>query len=116
MSESEALSGDFRGALEDIAVPSYIIDSGGVIRWLNPAAIELVGDVRGRLFTSVVAPEDARRARDFFTRKIVGSVSHAETEGVLFKADRTRVALEISAVPLRSGDHIVGVFGQLVGE
>ena len=58
MSESEELSGDLREALEDVTVPSYVIDKAGVIRWLNPAAIELFGDVRGRLYTSVVAPED----------------------------------------------------------
>ena len=31
--------------------PSYAIDSSGVIRWVNPAALRLVGDVRGRQFT-----------------------------------------------------------------
>ena len=59
MSESEALAGDFRGALGNISVPSYVIDRAGVIRWVNPAAIELVGDVRGQHFTRVVAPEDS---------------------------------------------------------
>ncbi len=63
-----------------------------------------------------VAPEETRRARELFTRKIVGAVSATETEAVLFRADRTRVALEICAVPLKNGDHIVGVFGQLVSE
>ena len=116
MSEPEALAGDLRGALEDIRVPSYVIDRAGVIRWVNSAAIELVGDVRGQHFTMVVAPEETRRARDLFTRKIVGAVSVTETEGVLLRADRTRVAIEICAVPLRNGDRIVGVFGQLVGE
>ncbi len=116
MSESETLGGNFRGALENITVPSYVIDKAGVIRWVNPAAIDLVGDVRGRHFTEVVAPEDTRRAREFFTRKILGAVPATETEGVLLKADRTRVALEISAVPLKNGDRIVGVFGQLVSE
>ena len=116
MSESEALGGDFRGALENVTVPSYVIDTAGVIRWVNPAAIELFGDVRGRHYTSVVAPEETRRAREVFTRKIVGAVSATETEGVLLKADGTRVALELCAVPLRNGDRIVGVFGQLVGE
>ena len=116
MSESEALGGDFRGALENVAVPSYVIDRAGVIRWVNPAAIELVGDVRGRHFTSVVAPEETLRAREFFMRKIVGAVSATETEGVLLRADGTRVALEICAASLRNGDRIVGVFGQLVSE
>jgi len=114
--ESEALGGDFRDALENVTVPSYVVDTAGVIRWVNPAAMELVGDVRGRHFTSVVAPEETHRARELMTRKIVGSVRATETEGVLLRADRTRVTLEISAVPLRNGDRIVGVFGQLVGE
>jgi PAS domain S-box-containing protein len=116
MSESEALGGDFRDALENVAVPSYVLDRAGVIRWVNPATIELVGDVRGQHFTSVVAPEETLRARELFTRKIVGAVSATETEGVLLQADGARVALEICAVPLRNGDRIVGVFGQLVSE
>jgi PAS domain S-box-containing protein len=116
MSESEALGADFRGALENITVPSYVLDRTGVVRWVNPAAMELVGDVRGRHFTSVVAPEETRRTRELLTSKIIGAVSVTETEGVLLRADRSRVTLRISAVPLRNGDQIVGVFGQLVGE
>ena len=85
-------------------MPSYVIDKAGVIRWLNPAAIELFGDVRGRLYTSVVAPEEIRRAREVFTRKIIGAVSVTDGEAVFLRADRTRVALELSAVPLRNGD------------
>jgi PAS domain S-box-containing protein len=116
MDESATLGGDFREALENITVPSYVIDKAGVIRWVNPAAMELVGDVRGLHFTEVVAPEDTSRARELFTHKILGAVSATETKGVLFRADRTKVALEISAVPLKNGDRIVGVFGQLVSE
>ena len=59
-----ALGGDVEQALENVAVPSYVLDNTGVIRWLNPAAERLVGDVRGRHFTSVVAPEGTRRARE----------------------------------------------------
>ena len=116
MSESEALSGDLRAVLQDVTVPSYLVDKAGVIRWLNPAAIELFGDVRGRLYTSVLAPEDTRRAREIFTSKIIGAVAVTEAEAVFFNADRERVALELCAVPLRDGDHIVGVFGQVVSE
>jgi PAS domain S-box-containing protein len=114
--DSETLGGDFRDALENITVPSYVLDKTGVIRWVNQAAKALVGDVRGLHFTDVVAPEDTRRAHELFTRKILGAASATETEGVLFRADRTRVALEISAVPLKNGESIVGVFGQLVQE
>ena len=60
MSEPE-LSGDLRGVLQDFTVPSYVIDRAGVIRWLNPAAIELFGDVRGRLALGGRAAIDASR-------------------------------------------------------
>ncbi|HYX77089.1 MAG TPA: PAS domain-containing protein, partial [Gaiellaceae bacterium] len=59
--------------LDHVNVPSYVIDRAGVIRWLNSAARNLVGDVRGRQFTSVVAPEETRRARELFARKILGT-------------------------------------------
>jgi hypothetical protein len=63
MSELEAMAGDVEDAIERICVPAYMIDAHGIIRWLNPAARKLVGDVRGRQLTSVVAPEETRRAR-----------------------------------------------------
>jgi hypothetical protein len=46
-----------KDALEHVNVPSYVIDTAGVIRWVNPAGKRIVGDVLGRQFTSVVAPE-----------------------------------------------------------
>src|SRR5262245_197195 len=116
MSEPTALAGDFQQALEYVTVPSYVIDTAGVIRWVNPAAAAIVGDVRGRHFTSVVAPEDSRRSRESFTSKIVGAVAVTETEVTILNADRTRVSLEVCSVPLKDGDRIVGVFGQLVRE
>ena len=36
-------------ALEQINVPACVIDSGGRIRWLNEAAIRIVGDAVGKL-------------------------------------------------------------------
>jgi PAS domain S-box-containing protein len=114
MSESDAFGGDLQGALENVAVPSYIIDKAGVIRWVNAAAMKLLGDVRGRQFTSVVAPEETRRARELFTRKILGAASATEAEGAILGPDRSRVTVEVCAVPLKSGDRIIGVFGQLI--
>ena len=111
--ELRALGGDVEGALEDVNVPSYCIDAGGVIRWTNGAARRLVGDVRGRRFTSVVAPEDVRRSREVFAQKIAGTATVTDVEGVLLDEDGNRVAVEISSVPLRSGGHVVGVFGQV---
>jgi PAS domain S-box-containing protein len=99
--------------LEHVNVPSYVIDRAGVVRWVNRAAQNLVGDVRGRQFTSVVAPEETRRARELFARKVVGTAKVTDAGVVVIGSDGNRVAVEISSVPLVHGDHVVGVFGQV---
>ena len=109
------VGGDVEQALENIAVPSYVLDKTGVVRWINPAAEKLVGDVRGRHFTSVVAPEDSRRARELFTQKVLGTSPATEATGHLVSTAGRRVAVEISAVPLRDGQRVVGVFGLIEG-
>jgi DNA-binding CsgD family transcriptional regulator len=98
-----AVGGDVERALTGIPVPSYVLDTEGVIRWINPAAERLLGDVRGRHFTSVVGPEDRARARELFARKVLGTIEGA------------RVALGVNAVPLMDGKRVVGVFGLLTG-
>src|SRR5262245_30517840 len=111
-----AVGGDVEQALENIGVPSYVLDTTGIVRWINPAAERLVGDVRGRHFTSVVAPEDARRARELFTQKVLGTTTATDSSGVLLAASGERVAVEISSAPLMSGERVVGVFGLFEGE
>jgi len=109
------VGGDVEQALENIAVPSYVLDETGVVRWINAAAEQLVGDVRGRHFTSVVAAEDSRRARELFAQKVLGTTLATEATAQLVSTAGTRVAVEISAVPLRSGERVVGVFGLIEG-
>ncbi len=99
--------------LEHVNVPSYVVDAAGVIRWLNPAARRIVGDVDGHQFTSVVAPEETMRARDHFARKVVGTATVTDARFLLVDSEGGRVAVEISSVPLRRGEHVVGVFGQV---
>ena len=110
-----AVGGDAERALAGIPVPSYVLDTEGVVRWINPAAERLLGDVRGRHFTSIVGPEDRARARELFARKVLGTTAATETTGVFVSNDGTRVALEVSAVPLMGGERVVGVFGLLTG-
>jgi DNA-binding NarL/FixJ family response regulator len=105
------VGGDVEQALASVGVPSYVLDTTGVVRWINAAAERLVGDVRGHQFTSVVAPEDNRRARELFAKKVLGTAPATDAPGVLVSAAGTRVAVEISAVPLMSGERVVGVFG-----
>ena len=113
MATGFSVGGDIEQALGDVGVPSYVLDTTGVVRWINPAAERLVGDVRGRLFTSVVAPEDSRRARELFSRKVLGTATATDAPGVLLSTAGERVAVEISAVPLKNGERVVGVFGLL---
>lgn len=117
MSEKEtglkAISGDVESALERVRVPAYVIDRHGIIRWVNPAAMKIVGDVRGLQITSVLAPEERRRGREIFTRNLYGPPRGSDNRGVVLGADGERVEIEVSAVPLKQGDHVIGVFGQV---
>ena len=113
MATGLGVGGDVERALVGVGVPSYVLDRTGVVRWINPAAERLLGDIRGRQYTSVVAPEDNRRARELFTRKVLGTAPATDATGVLVSTDGTRVAVEISAVPLMNGERVVGVFGLL---
>jgi PAS domain S-box-containing protein len=111
MATGLGIGGDVERALDTVGVPSYVLDTTGIVRWINPAAERLVGDVRGRQFTSVVAPEDSRRARELFSRKVLGTAPATDATGVLVSTAGTRVGVEISSVPLMNGERVVGVFG-----
>ena len=113
VSKLRAIGADVERALEQVNVPSYVIDSTGVVRWVNAAARRLVGDVRGRQFTSVVDADDTRRAREVFAQKIAGTASVTDSEVVLLGQDGHRVSVEVSSVPLHHGGRVIGVFGQL---
>ena len=109
------VGGDVEQALAGLPVPSYVLDTTGVVRWLNPAAERLLGDVRGRHFTSIVGAEDKAKAQELFARKVLGTTAATEASGVFVSTDGTRLALEVSAVPLMGGERVVGVFGLLTG-
>jgi PAS domain S-box-containing protein len=112
MSHLRAMGADLPDALDRVKVPSYVIDEHGIIRWLNSAAEALVGDVRGRQFTSVVAPEETHRARDAFFKHFVGE-EDVDAPVVLLDEVGDRVSVEVSSVCLFRGHRVVGVFGQL---
>jgi PAS domain S-box-containing protein len=105
------VGGDVEQALESVGVPSYVLDTTGIVRWINPAAERLLGDIRGRHYTSIVAPEDSRRARELFSQKVLGTTPATEASAHLVSTAGTRMAVELSAVPLRNGETVVGVFG-----
>jgi len=109
----DAIGVDVEEALERVRVPAYVIDRHGIIRWLNPAAERLVGNVRGRQMTSVFAPEDRRRGHELFLRNLMGPPQGSDNRGVFLDANGERITMEVSGVPLKRGDHVIGIFGQV---
>lgn len=72
----------------------------------------LFGNVIGRQFTTVVAPEFVARAREEFARKLLGTpVTDFEIEVV--DGQGRHVLAEVSSVPLGEDHRVVGVFGLL---
>jgi PAS domain S-box-containing protein len=112
MSGLEKLDLDVEDALQRVRVPAYVVDTYGIIRWLNPAAKRLVGDAVGRQMTSVLAPEERRRGREIFTRNLLGPPEGSDNSGVFLGPDGERFTMEVSGVPLSRGGHVIGVFGQ----
>lgn len=115
MTHLQSIGGDVEDALESISVPSYVIDRTGIVRWLNPAARKLVGDARGRQFTSICAPEETRRSREVFARNLARGSGSCDAPLVVIDPDGNRVAVEISSAPLRNDHRVIGMFGQATG-
>jgi PAS domain S-box-containing protein len=110
-----AVGGDVEQALADVGVPSYVLDKTGVVRWINPAAERLLGDIRGKHYTSLVTAEERRGARELFTRKMLGRTRATEATGVLVSTEGKRITVEVSGVALMNGEQVVGVFGLIGG-
>jgi PAS domain S-box-containing protein len=111
MARLEELDTDVEDALGNVRVPAYVVDKYGIVRWLNPAAEKIVGDVRGQQMTSILAPEERRRGREIFMRNLNGPPEGSENRGVVLNGDGERVEVELCAVPLKQGGHLFGVFG-----
>src|SRR5262249_38032179 len=82
----EEVDGPLPQALEDINVPTYLMDRTGIIRWINPACERLVGNVVGKQATSVVAPEEKRRVLEALARKLAGTEHVTNGSVVVFSA------------------------------
>jgi DNA-binding CsgD family transcriptional regulator len=94
--------------LERIAVPSLAADPRGIIRWLNPAGLQLLGAVRGRTFSSTVAPHDVRRLRSAFAEWLDGGSS--SVDAVLIAGTGSLITCTLSSTALVRDGLVVGVF------
>jgi DNA-binding CsgD family transcriptional regulator len=107
-----ALAADVAQTLEAIRVPAYIVDCQRRVRWQNAASIDLFGDLRGRLDSSVgLDPDDLRRVREAWVRKQNGE-PHTQLEVLACRRDGARIRVAVNSVPLRNGDGaLIGSFG-----
>jgi DNA-binding CsgD family transcriptional regulator len=94
--------------LERIDAPSLAADPRGIIRWLNPAGLQLLGAVRGRTFTSTVAPHDVTRLRRAFAAWVDGGSS--SVDAVLIAGTGSLIACTLSSTALIRDGVAVGVF------
>jgi PAS domain S-box-containing protein len=92
-------------------MPAYLVDRHGRIRWLNAAALSLLGDARGRLLSSLAAPDHVQRSREQLARKLVGGRSRTDFEIDVIDRHGGRTPISVSSVPVRHGRDVVGVFG-----
>jgi PAS domain S-box-containing protein len=96
--------------LEKVKVPSFVAASDGTLTWGNQAARRMFGDLTGRPFATVVAPEDVPLVERQLERKLRGApVTDYEVD--VFTADGRRRRAEISSVPIENGDECHAVFG-----
>ena len=85
----DALSADVLQALDAVQFPAFVVDRDRRVRWQNAAAIQLVGDLRGKVDRSFLAPEDLARVRDAWARKQMGAL-HTEYEATLLRGSARR--------------------------
>ena len=102
---------DVGAALDEIGFPAAVVDAGGAVRWLNAAAVELLGDVVGLRYLDLIAPEAAHRARREFTAKLLGTKTRSDYPLAVRDRSGRQVRLAISTVPLHEDGRVVGVFG-----
>jgi len=107
----DAMRSDIYSALSGMGVPAYVIDREGTIRWLNTAGLALWPDAVNKNFSTVIAPEELRHAREQFARKVIGESDATEYPTSVLDADGRRMDVDVSSVALRADGEVVGVFG-----
>jgi DNA-binding CsgD family transcriptional regulator len=102
---------DIVAALESLPVPAFTIAANETIAWQNHAAVGAIGDVVGKRYTVMVAPDSVAAVQAFFTQKRLGEALTTEYELTMIAADGARVPVEMSTVADPHDGHFVGVFG-----
>jgi len=107
----DAMRSDIYSALSGMGMPAYVIDREGTIRWLNSAGLALWPNALNKKFSTVMAPEELRHAREQFARKVIGEADATEYATSVVDADGRMMDVDVSSVALRADGEVVGVFG-----
>lgn len=102
---------DLRTTLREVRVPSFIADRTGIVTWLNEAAAEEFGDLRGRPFSSIVPREEVAFVKLQLDRKLAHLASVTDYELEVVTRDGRRRRAEVSSVAIEGGDRCHAVFG-----
>ena len=109
--ELRRIAPDLAPSVAKLAVPAYILDRNGIVRWLNRAAVVQFGDLRGKRIGQIVAPEHVVLARQTFASKLLGTAESTEVAITVCTPDGRRVPVDISSTPLLQEGAVIGVFG-----
>jgi PAS domain S-box-containing protein len=109
--ELRRIAPDLAPSIAMLTVPAYILDRNGFVRWLNQAAVDNFGDLRGKRFSQIVAPEYADLARREFTAKMLGTAESTEGTFAVRTVDGRSVRVDVSSTQLLDQGSVVGVFG-----
>ena len=109
--ELRRIAPDLAPSIGRLTVPAYILDRNGFVRWLNAAAVEAFGDLRGKRISQIVERDYLTLARQEFAAKILGTVEASEGTVAVRTADGRRVTVEVSSTTVLDHGSIVGVFG-----
>lgn len=94
--------------LERLAAPTFATDARGTVRWLNAAAVELLGDVLGRRLTAVIAPHDQGKLRKAFAGWLAG-IDSPNLDAILVTGEGGLAPGTLSSTPLIRDGYVVGV-------
>jgi DNA-binding CsgD family transcriptional regulator len=109
--ELRRIAPDLAPSIAKLRVPAYILDRTGTVRWMNLAAIEHFGDLRGMRIGQIVEREFLPLARQEFAAKLLGTAETTEGKVAIRTAHGRSVEVDISSTQLVEGNSIVGVFG-----
>jgi DNA-binding CsgD family transcriptional regulator len=111
IAELRRIAPDLAPSIAKLTVPAYILDRDATVRWMNTAAVERFGDLRGKHIGQIVEPADLALARQEFAAKLLGTQDATEAAVTIRTVGGARQSIEISSTQLLDQGAIVGVFG-----